>query len=326
MAEVLQRLGLQPVVETLRAPTSATWAPLLRALARVWAAAFLAAGFVLPARVLAAIAVAGGVPTLAGSIRHLPLLGGATQNVVARIRGTDASARAIVVAAHLDTHPTNGAPLRRWHRYVSAMAGLALLGAAFLGPQGGSRGLAGSVAVEAVLTLVWLARGELAGTALQPDDNTSGLMAIERVAELAAESRPRHDVWLVATGAGTSGGRGISAFLRSRPDLRGSWVIEIDALGSGEMLGAPAPSRFPHPGTPAALIRAFVTAAQSSGDPLSVRRVRRLHSDARAALRDRTAAITITAGILHPSREPGPDAANAARAAHIVLALARAAD
>ena len=42
-----------------------------------------------------------------------------------------------------------------------------------------------------------------------------------------------------------------------------------------------------------------------------------------AALRYRTPAITLTAGILHPARERGPDAANAARAARVVLELAR---
>jgi hypothetical protein len=179
------------------------------------------------------------------------------------------------------------------------------------------------IAAEGVLTLAWLARRELAKPHVPPDDNTSGLMAIARIAELATETRPICDLWLVASGAGTAGGCGITTFLRLHRDLRRAWVVEIDALGSGEVVASPVPPRFPHPGTPAALTRALVAAAQSSGDPLDVRRVRRPHSDARAALRHRTPAITLTAGILHPSREPGPDAANAARAARIVLELAR---
>jgi hypothetical protein len=292
----------------------------------VWGAAFLAAGFVVPARLLAALAVVGGIPLLATSIRFLPLLGGATQNVVARIRGAELSARPLVVSAHLDTHPTNGAPLHRWHRFVSAASGWLLGFASLTGASGGSRGFAGPVAIEAIATLAWLARRELARPHLPPDDNTSGLMALDRIAELAAEGHPRRDVWLVATGAGTAGGCGITAFLRARRDLRKGWVIEIDALGSGEMVAAPVEPRFPYPGTPPALVRVVVAAAQSSGDPISVRRVRRAHSDARAALRYRTPAITLTAGILHPSREPGPDAANAARAARIVLELSRLAD
>ena len=317
----LGRLGLQPVIETVRAPTSPSWVPLLRALARVWAAAFLAAGFVVPARALAAVAVAGGIPMLASSVRFLPLLGGATQNVVVRIRGSSPDARPLVVAAHMDTHPTNGAPLHRWHRLIAGASALAVLVAAFAGP--GARVVAGAVAAEGLLTLAWLARRELAKPHVPPDDNTSGLMALARVADLAVATGPLCDIWLVASGAGTAGGCGITSFLRSRRDLRRAWVIEIDALGSGEVVGSPVPPRFPHPGTPSVLVRALVAAAQSSGDPLSVRRVRRPHSDARAALRYRTPAITLTAGILHPAREPGPDAANAARAARVVLELAR---
>jgi hypothetical protein len=317
----LGRLGLSPVVETVRAPTSPSWVPLIRALARVWAAAFLAAGFAIPAQVLAGLAVLGGIPILASVVRFLPLLGGATQNVVVRVRGTNPDTRPLVVAAHMDTHPTNGAPLHPWHRLIAGASGFVALGAAFAGA--GARGLAGAIAAEGVLTLAWLARRELAKPHTPPDDNTSGLMALARVADLASATRPVADMWLVASGAGTAGGRGISAFLRSHPDLRSAWVIEIDALGSGEVVASPVPPRFPHPGTPAALVRALVAAAQSSGDPLSIRRVRRPHSDARAALRYRTPAITLTAGILHPAREPGPDPANAARAARIVLELAR---
>jgi len=159
-----------------------------------------------------------------------------------------------------------------------------------------------------------------------PDDNTSGLMALARIADLAAGTQPACDIWLVATGAGTAGGCGITAFLTARRDLHRGWVVEIDALGSGEVVASPTPPRFPHPGTPSVLVRALVAAAGSSGDPVSVRRVRRPHSDARAALGRRTPAITLTAGILHPSRAPGPDPANAARAARIVLELARRAD
>jgi hypothetical protein len=233
-------------------------------------------------------------------------------------------ARPLVVAAHLDTHPTNGAPLRPWHRVIAGISGLVALAVSFSGA--GARGLAGVIAAEGVLTLAWLARRELAKPHVPPDDNTSGLMALARVADLAATTRPAADVWLVASGAGTAGGCGIASFLRAHRDLRQAWVIEVDALGSGEVVGSPVAPRFPHPGTPSTLVRALVAAAQSSGDPLSVRRVRRPHSDARAALRYRTPAITLTAGILHPAREPGPDAANAARAARVVLELARRAD
>src|SRR5439155_16484424 len=101
------------------------------------------------------------------------------------------------------------------------------------------------------------------------DDNTSGLMALARIADLTATTQPVCDVWLVASGAGTAGGCGISSFLRTRRDLRHAWVVEVDALGSGEVVASPVPPRFPHPGTPSVLVRALVAAAQSSGDPLS---------------------------------------------------------
>lgn len=317
----LGRLGLQPVIERVRSPTSPTWIPLLRALARVWAAAFLAAEFVVPARVLAGLAVAGGIPMLAAVIRFLPLLGGATQNVVTRIRGSDPDARPLVVSAHMDTHPTNGAPLVPAHRLVAAASGLTALVASFAGAN--VRTLAGAIAAEGILTLAWLARGELAKPVVPPDDNTSGLMAVARTAELASETRPVRDLWIVATGAGTAGGYGVTAFLRTHRDLRNAWLIDVDALGSGEVVASPVPPRFPHPGSPSVLVRAVVAAAQASGDPLNVRRVRRPHSDARAAARQRTPAMTLTAGIHHPARDPGPDPANAARVARVVLELAR---
>jgi hypothetical protein len=324
LADDLGRLGWAPVIETVRAPTSPSWVPLLRALARVWAAAFLAAGLVAPARALAALSIVGGAPLIASAIRFFPLLGGTTQNVVVRIRGTSPDARPLVVVAHTDTHPTSGAPLLRWHRWLAALSGVAALAATFLGPAG--RGAAGVVAAEGVITLAWIARRELAGPSVPPDDNTSGLMALARLAELAAVTQPLCDVWLVAGGAGTSGGCGVLSFLRTRRDVRTAWVVDVDALGSGEIVGSPVAPRFPYPGTPAVLIRALVAAAQASGDPMSVRRVRRPHSDARAALRYRTPAITLTAGILHPARERGPDPANAARAARVVLELARRAE
>ena len=324
LTETVGRLGLQPVIESVRSPTSPTWMPLLRTLGRVWAAAFLAAGFFVPARGLAALAVVGGVPAIAGAIRFLPLLGGATQNVAVRIRGSAPDARPLIVAAHMDTHPTNGAPLGGPHRLVAAASGLAALVASFGGVS--ARATAGFVAAEGILTLAWLARRELAKPRLPPDDNTSGLMTLSRLAELAGQTRPARDVWLLATGAGTAGGFGMAAFLRTHRDLRHAWVVEVDALGSGEVVASPVPPRFPNPGTPSALVRAVAAAAQTSGDPLGIRRVRRPHSDARAALRYRTAAITLTAGIAHPAREPGPDPANAARVARVLLELARRTD
>lgn len=306
-----------------RAPTSPTWAPLLRALMRVWSAAFLAAGLTYVAGGLAALAVFGGVPSVAALLRHAPMLGGLSHNVFVRIAGASGSSRPIVAVAHLDTHPTHGAPLSRIHRLVAAVSGLVLLAAAFEGrPVLGWRTLAGPVAAEAVITLAVLARRELRMPASAGDDNTSGLMALVRTAELCVQAPTPADVWIVATGAGTVGGLGVRAFLRAHPDLNESWIVEIDALGSGEVVASPTPALFPNPGTPPALVRSMLAASRSSGDPLSVRRIRRPHSDARAALRQRVAAITLTAGVLHPALQRGPDQANAARAARMTHELA----
>jgi hypothetical protein len=275
LTDDLGRLGYQPVVETVRAPTSPSWVPLLRALARVWAAAFLAAGFAAPARALAVFAVLGGLPAISRALRFVPLLGGASQNVVVRVRGSFADARPVVVIAHTDTHPTNGAPLARWHRLIAAASGFGVLVASIWWPD--ARAIAGVIAAEALLTLAWLARRELARPHLPPDDNTSGLMTLARIADLTMATQPLRDVWLVATGAGTAGGCGVASFLHVHRELRRAWIVEIDALGSGEVVASPVPPRFPHGGTPSALVRALVSAARASGDPLDVRRVRRPH-------------------------------------------------
>jgi hypothetical protein len=322
LAERLAKLGLRPSIESVRAATSPTWAPMLRALFRVWAAAFLAAGLTIPAVLLGAVAVLGGVPAAAALLRYVPLLGGQSQNVSVRIPGTNPETRPVVVSAHVDTHPTDGEPLYRAHRYIAAASGVLVFASSLAGGTHGWRAFTGLIAAEAILTLGWLARRELSRYAATPDDNTSGLMALERVAELALHAGVRSDLWVVATGAATSGGWGMTTFLRDHADVRSGWVIDIDALGSGEVVAAPMPSRFPHPGTPSSLMRAIVAAARATGDPMAVRRVRRPHSDARTALRSRVAAITLTAGILHPARERGPDAANAARAARVAHELA----
>lgn len=321
VADELAARGLTPDVSAGPAPTSPTWVPMLRAVARVWAAAFIAADMRMVATALAVVAVAGGVPSLAAFVSSLPLLGGVTHNVVARLPGTDPAARPVVTVAHLDSHPTNGAPLKPWHRMLAGVSGWLVLVATIAGRFANWRAVAGPVAIEAIATLAWLARGELRRHHTPADDNTSGLIALVELATLARAARPVRDLWIVATGAATSGGAGITAFLRQHPGLHRAWIVEVDALGSGEVVASPIPSRFPAPGTPSQLVRGIASAAQATGDPIEVRRVRRPHSDARTALRQRALAITLTAGIRHPARE-GPDAANAARVARVVYALA----
>lgn len=323
--DAFRRLGLQTRTDVLRAATSPTWVPLLRALLRVWAVAFVAAYRPVPAVVLASLAVIAGLPQIGTLIRFVPLIGASTQNVIAKIAGADPEARAIVVAAHTDTHPTSGEAIGRLRSTMGAVLGCVALAAAIAARPGLPiwRAATAIVAVEALVTLVWLARRELARTSGLPDDNTSGLLALLSIAQLATQQRPVHDVWLVATGAGTSGGHGLTAFLRRYADARRAWVVEIDALGAGEVVASPFAANFPRPGTPPPLVRAVVTAARMTGDPLNVRRVRRAHSDARAALRMRTAAIALTGGLHPPAEQNVPDAGNVERAARIVDGLAR---
>jgi hypothetical protein len=324
----LRACGLRPVLERVRAPSSPTWAPLLRALTRVWAAAFLAAGWPEATMGLAAAAILGGLPGAAGLIRFVPLLGARSANVVALRRGTDRKSQPLIIAAHLDTHTTAGAPMNRFHVFGAATSAWVALVAAYLGRPGGSvwRVVAALVAAESVATLAWLSGREIATPKQPPDDNTSGVLALIRAAERASDAQTLHDVWFVGTGAGTSGSYGMTSFLRAHRELNDAWVVEIDALGGGEVVAAPFPSRFPYPGTPAALTRAVSAAARESGDPMMVRRVYRPHSDARAALRRRVGAIVLTGGIRPPSGALGPDPANAERAARVVDRIARTAN
>jgi hypothetical protein len=328
VADRFRHHGLPLSLEHTRAPTSPTWIPLLRALLRLWSVAFLAAGWPNIALGLAAASVAGGLRPVSGLVRFVPLLGARAGNVVATRPGTDPDAEPLVITAHLDTHPTAGAPLHRFHRLAAAASGALAVVAAAVATRPGTaawRSATILVSAEAVMTLAVLAARELRRPSDVPDDNTSGLLALVRVAALIADGPLAHDVWVVATAAGTTGSYGIDAFLRTRRELRDAWVIEIDALGTGEMVAAPCAPRFPRPGTPPDLVRAIVAAAREAGDPLVVRRVRRPHSDARTALRRRIPAITLTGGMRPPAGTVGPDAANAERAARIIDVLARTA-
>lgn len=325
LARSMKRTGLEPKAERLRAPTSPTWVPLLRALARLWAAAFLAASWPAITIGLAIFAAVSGFSPIAGLVRFVPLLGARTRNVVAVRKGRSADARPIVAFAHLDSHPTSGAPLHTAHVAVAALSGWLILAAGIVVRRTGAgwRAAAGVVAAEAVCTLVWLAWRELTRPIDVPDDNTSGLLALARIADQLSDGMHAHDVWLVGTAGGTSGSYGAISFLRRHRDLRDAWVIELDALGSGEIVASPVPTRFPYPGTPNVLVRGLLAAAGEINDPLTTRRVRRTHSDARAATRRRVAAISLTAGLSPPATGRGPDPANAERAARIVDSLVR---
>jgi hypothetical protein len=121
-----------------------------------------------------------------------------------------------------------------------------------------------------------------------------------------------------------SGGAGMSAFLAThRGTAKRAWIVELDALGDGELVLSPARRRVPSSSTPAACVRAVAGAAIDSGDVIDVRRRRRPHSDAAVAFRRGTAALTITAGLRASAASEHGEGANAERAARIVARLAR---
>lgn len=335
VARALADLGLEPRLERFRAPTSAGWVHLFGALFRLSAAALILATVEGGAIALAGAAFLISMAPQAASalVARLPAVGGPSVNVVARVRGDPAiDDPPLVVVAHLDTHANAGAPLSPPHRAIAGLVswGLALAAGLSAGGIGGG-GAAVLLAIEPALTIVWLARQELTGDP-EPDDNDSGLAALTRTAELLLAARPARDIWLVATGAATSGNWGVAAFLRSHPDVaRLAWLVELDSLGTAEIVARPARQRLPRATTPQALVRAVAGAAIDTGDPIDIRRVRRPHSDADAAFARRTPALTLTAGLGPVPGVPVDeflsadrfDVANVERAARILDRLAR---
>jgi len=258
---------------------------------------------------------------------RLPGIGATSQNVIGHVRGSrDVIDPPLILVAHLDAHQTAGAPLARPHAALAAVVSLGLLAIAIasMGSVGDPSPWLALLALEPAATLAWIANLELVSTeGLTRDDNASGLAALVRVGALVREDEPARDIWLVATGAGTAGSRGMSAYLRAHRDVaRTAWVIEIDALGAAALVLVPGRRRFPRAVTPPAVVRAVAGAAIDSGDLIDVRRVPRPHSDANRATAKRVAAVTITGGTNTLGPEE-PDAANTERAARIIDRLAR---
>lgn len=326
----LTEAGVTAHVERFRAPTSPSWVPLLGAALRLAAAALLVGGLGGPAAVLAAIAVVASIfpHAVAWVLKRVPGIGAASCNVVAHVPGApDVVDPPLVVVAHLDAHPTAGEPLRRPHTAIAGLVGLGLLAIALasLGSDADPQGFLALLALEPAATLIWLAHQELVATeGLEPDDNASGLAALVRIGDLLGDERPSRHVWLVATGSGTAGSGGLRALFRMHRDIaKLAWVIEVDALGSAELVVTPGRRRFPRMTTPPAVLRAIAGAAIDSGDLIDIRRVPRPHSDANAATGLGVPALTLTGGQNALGPAPNPDAANAERAARIVDRLAR---
>ena len=273
----------------------------------------------------------GGIGRVAGLDPLRPAARRARRATSWRLRvGTDARRDGRSSStAHLDTHPTAGrtaapaAPLvaaasgagsRRSPAVVATRPGVAAWRQRRRARRGRSRVHDGRGSQ----------RVSCATPAEAPDDNTSGLLALVRFAELVADGSPTHDVWIVATGR-----RNVRQ-LRSRRrssvrirTLRDAWLIEIDALGTGEVVASPCAAAVPLPGTPHA-------AGPRRSSPLRARPATRSrsgacggpHSDARAALRHaRSGDHAHRRVCARRPVEPGPDPANAERAARIVDSL-----
>lgn len=326
----LRSAGVDAEVETFRAPSSPSWVPLIAGALRLAAAALLVAGLAEASAAAAGVSLVASVwpRRVAVVVHRLPGLGAESRNVIASTPGEpDVVDPPLVVVAHLDAHPTSGAPITRPHALITVLVSAVLLALALVSLDAADdpSGLLALLAIEPAATLAWIAHRELVSTeGLTRDDNASGLATLVRIAELMIDERPRRTVWIVATGAATVGGAGMRRFLRTHRDLaRSAWVIELDALGASELVLTAGRRRFPRAATPPPVLRAVVGAAIDTGDLIDVRRVIRPHSDADAATASGVAALTLTGGPNTLGAPDAPDAANTERAARIVDQVAR---
>lgn len=335
LAESFTEIGLRARLESFPAPTSPGWAHMVGALFRLASAALILASVEVGAMVLAGAAFLISVVPQAASMvtARSPVVGGRSQNTVAHVPGDpDVDDPPLVVVAHLDTHASAGVPLNPAHRAIAGAVSWGLALTAGLAAAGiGSGAAAVFLALEPAFTIAWLARQELTASP-DPEDNASGLAALVRTAEELADDPPARDVWLVGTGAATSGNWGVTAFLRAHPEVaRVAWLLELDSLGTAEIVACPARQRVPRATAPGALVRAVAGAAIDTGDPIDIRRVRRPHGDADTAFARRVPALALTAGVGPVPGMPqdefvseeGFDVANVERAARIIDRLAR---
>lgn len=290
----LNDTGLDAVVQAVpRAMTSPSWVALIAAGLRLIGAALVAAGTVSGAIFVAIIAALLSLPgTAFGRSRMLgfPGLASATRNVVAKVTpDTPTNQPALVVVATLDTHPTARNRIAAFSAFAIVPA-LVLVAAAFLG----YKVLAFVVAVEAAITigaLAWLETRRV-------DGSKAPLQTLVETATLLSAVSPLRPVWVVAVGAGTSFGGGLSQFINSNPGAKSnSWVISIVDTG-GEALVAAGHRGFlpPHTTHPAA-IRALSGAALEVGHPVDTEQAVGRDPVAQFALSRGLPAITLTCSV-----------------------------
>ncbi|HVE90887.1 MAG TPA: hypothetical protein VNE62_01100 [Actinomycetota bacterium] len=322
-AKGLGEAGVVPREQELRAPTSPLWLHLVAALLRLVAAGLVIGGFPTKAAPVALVALVVGLPgSSPGRTRLLskiPGLGGTTVNVIGQIPGRgEPGLPPLVVCCHLDSHPTGGRALSRPAGIAALASGAGLLVLTIVAGTLGTDVNRAAGALFATLALASIAQlSAREGSRKSAGGGSEALVALLRLAALAAKRPPSRDLWLLATGAATSGSAGMSDFLVRHRDLaRTAWVLELDGIGSGELVAVPASTRFPRRRAHPAFVRALAGAAMDCGDPLDLETRGRTHGDARTALAAGLPAATLTS---RPGDARDTDAVQrAARIAHVL--------
>jgi aminopeptidase YwaD len=156
--------------------------------------------------------------------------------------------------------PAASAAERRAHRRVAAafeQAGLTVTRNPFTVPGiGRSRNVIGALARPGECLFILMAHADTVPPSPGAEDNASGVGALVALAPRVAQTSPRCDVWLVATGAEERiytghpdhlGARALVRRVRARGragDLR--WALSLDEVGRGRTmwLRSPALRRF----------------------------------------------------------------------------------
>ncbi len=247
-ADVLRKLGLEPVTETFTSARSA-WHPyaLFAGLALLSETLFWTAGRwgAVVAAVLTAVALVSVLLELA--FRPNPfrwiLPRGRSQNVWARHRPTGQVRQQVVVMGHLDTHRT---PLvfstDRWVRLFSRLVPIGLfsaivllvlflLGALMPGPIWPVLSLPLALVVLGLFTITLQA--DFTPYTVGANDNATGAGVVLSLAErLQREALAHTAVWLVLSGCEEVGCYGAEDFARRHRDELGRAVwITVDSVG-----------------------------------------------------------------------------------------------
>jgi len=194
------------------------------------------------------------VETLSWAVVSKLLPRSSASNVMARVRPTEKRLRIVVLTANYDSARSSplGRPwLARAYRLLYLISFISITMIVVLSVVGL---LASLTKVDShTIYILWLATipfpsylflfflvmltGEIRGQyTAGANDNASGLGVMLSVISSVAENPLEHtDVWAVATGRGSAGGRGMVALLRRHHrQLRDAFIINIDHVGVGK--------------------------------------------------------------------------------------------